>query len=258
MRIFIVNLEKDIEKKEKVLSYLNNFNLTAEVIPAVYGKNLSKQDLQDKVYDYPNCALTLGEIGCALSHLNIYRKVIKENIPLALILEDDAFIKKDIRPFLNCLEKIDRTKQANVYLLSYITDYYPLSKRETSQGPLYKMYRGYSAFGYVINKEAAKRLAALQTPLKFEADMWEYFKLLCDINIYAAIPDLIYDNDEQKLNSNLEQERDKLKQKRKEYRKKLILKLFPSFIIKKFIYRTFFHLFAKKTKNLKNYKDNTL
>lgn len=248
MKIFIVNLKKDTLKKEKILKQVERLNLKAEIIPAVYSKELSEEDLKNLIHDYPNCSLALGEIGCALSHLNIYNKIVKENTPIAFILEDDAIISKDILTMLDFLEKSDNKSKANVYLISYMTDYLPLTKKKTPLGNMYKFYRGYNTFAYVINKEAAKRIAKIQMPLKFEADMWEYFKLILGVNIYGIIPDLVLDSDANKELSSIEKERSALKNKRKDYRNQLILKYWPFVIIKKFYYRTLVKLFSKKVK----------
>ena len=204
MKTFIVNLEKDTLKKEKILEQTEKLNLKAEIIPAVYGKNLSKEDLKNLVYDYPNCALALGEIGCALSHLNIYNKIVKEDIPISFILEDDAILSKDIVPMLDFLEKSDEKSKPNVYLLSYMIDYLPFTKKKTPVGNMYKIYRSYCTLGYVINEEAAKRITQIQTPVKFEADMWESFRFISGINVYGIIPHLVYEEDVRKEFSSIE------------------------------------------------------
>ncbi len=249
MKTFIVNLEKDTIKREKMLEQTKKFSLNAETIPAVYGKNLSKEDLKNLVYDYPNCSLSLGEIGCALSHVNIYNKMIKEDIPIAFILEDDVIVSKDVIPMLDFLEKSDDKNKPNVYLLSYMIDYLPLTKKETPLGNMYKIYRSYCTCGYVINKEAAKRISKIQTPVKFEADMWETFKSILGVNVYGIIPHLVFEGDANKQLSSIEKERFTLKKKRKKFRAKLILQYGLFFAIKKFYYRTIVKLlFRKKNK----------
>ena len=246
MKTFIVNLEKDIAKKEKILEQTEKLNLKAEIIPAVYGKNLSKEDLKNLVYDYPNCALTLGEIGCALSHLNIYNKMVKDDIPIAFILEDDVILSKDIVPMLDFLEKSNDKNKPNVYLMSYMIDYLPFTKKKTPVGNMYKIYRSYCTCAYVINKEAAKKLSKMQTPIKFEADMWESFRFISGINVYGIIPHLVYEEDVRKEFSSIENERLTLKRKRKNFRAKLILKYGPRIAIKKFFYRTIVKLLFRK------------
>ena len=48
--------------------------------------------------------MTKGEIGCALSHLKIYQKTVDEDIPYALILEDDTLFDTEFPKYLNDLE----------------------------------------------------------------------------------------------------------------------------------------------------------
>ena len=249
MKTFIVNLERDTAKKQKILEQTEKLNLKAEIIPAVYGKNLSKEDLKNLVYDYPNCALALGEIGCALSHLNIYNKMVKEDIPIAFILEDDVILSKDVAPMLDFLEKSDDKNKPNVYLLSHMKSYLPLTKKKTPFGNMYKIYKSTYTFAYILNKEAAKRIAGTQTPVKFEADMWEYFKIILGINVYGIIPHLVSDGDENKELSSIEKERATLIKKREKFKTKLLKKYGLFFVIKKFYYRIMARLvFMKRNK----------
>ena len=44
--------------------------------------------------------LTPGELGCSLSHIRLWEKMVKENIPEVLILEDDLLIGKCYLLFL--------------------------------------------------------------------------------------------------------------------------------------------------------------
>lgn len=48
-----------------------------------------------------------GEIGCLLSHKKIYEKMVLENIPLALIFEDDVELKDNFSQVLDtCLKHV--------------------------------------------------------------------------------------------------------------------------------------------------------
>jgi GR25 family glycosyltransferase involved in LPS biosynthesis len=40
-------------------------------------------------------------IGCGISHIKLWEKIVSDNIPVSLILEDDAIIKDDIYDFLD-------------------------------------------------------------------------------------------------------------------------------------------------------------
>jgi len=95
LSIFVVNLKKDREKKEFIIALCKKYGLQIEFIDAVDGRNLSRANILD-VYSKEEAIknigreLSSGEIGCALSHKKIYKKMLDENINQALILEDDV------------------------------------------------------------------------------------------------------------------------------------------------------------------------
>ncbi|WP_191939643.1 glycosyltransferase family 25 protein (plasmid) [Pantoea agglomerans] len=69
-----------------------------------------------------NYALSCGEVGCALSHINIYRRITSEDIPLALILEDDALIDYRSVEIMSGIEERN-TLPPTVTLLTEISQY---------------------------------------------------------------------------------------------------------------------------------------
>ncbi|PON10936.1 hypothetical protein C2W62_47455 [Candidatus Entotheonella serta] len=46
--------------------------------------------------------LACTEVGCALSHIQIYHQMVKENIDELLILEDDVVITQDFLELIKC------------------------------------------------------------------------------------------------------------------------------------------------------------
>lgn len=47
---------------------------------------------------YHKRPMTMGEVGCFLSHYNIWKKMIEQNITDALILEDDIRFEPYFKP----------------------------------------------------------------------------------------------------------------------------------------------------------------
>ena len=47
-----------------------------------------------------NCSLTKGEIGCLLSHLTLWKKIIDNNLPYMAIFEDDIYLGSQAQLFL--------------------------------------------------------------------------------------------------------------------------------------------------------------
>ncbi|OCA56802.1 glycosyltransferase family 25 protein [Photorhabdus namnaonensis] len=123
MKVFIINLKRNIERKETMRQQSNKIGLQVEFIEAIYGESMNNEELTKIVYDYPNCKLTKGEIGCSLSHLFIYEKMLRENISHTLILEDDAILPNKIHNVISEIESIDDIKKPNVYLLNKVETY---------------------------------------------------------------------------------------------------------------------------------------
>lgn len=61
--------------------------------------------------------ITSGELGCAISHLSIYQKMVDENIEKALILEDDIIFIKDGREILQQIEHIATKTNFDILIL---------------------------------------------------------------------------------------------------------------------------------------------
>ncbi|HDR2572978.1 TPA: glycosyltransferase family 25 protein, partial [Enterobacter ludwigii] len=79
MKIFIVNLKKSVERRKKMEAQLNALGLSAEFIEAVDGRLMSEEERKGVTANV-NYAFLPGEIGCALSHQKIYKKMIDEKI----------------------------------------------------------------------------------------------------------------------------------------------------------------------------------
>ncbi len=222
MIVFIINLKESSERRMKIQIQLDKTKLKYEFINAINGKDLSDTELKEITYDYPNCMLSKGEIGCVLSHLSIYKKMADENIEQVLVLEDDATLPHNIEYVVSKIKKIDKLTKPNIYLLSCVDSYIKNQKLDNN---IFKVYQAIRSHAYIINKKAAKRLISFQTPIKYEADMWWYFRYFNCANIYCFIPSVIPYDDETKSISLIEQERLPLIESREKYRSRLRKKI---------------------------------
>jgi glycosyl transferase, family 25 len=97
---FIINLERDAERRDYMRKQLENLGMQAEFVPAVDGRALSPFDRT--AYDPAKALRVYGvemmdsEIGCYLSHYRLYERIVQENINAALILEDDCEISPEL------------------------------------------------------------------------------------------------------------------------------------------------------------------
>ena len=98
--VLVVSMNSDIERRDAISKKLTKFNIDYHFIDAVVGKNLSDDILKDidisKAQIRKQRYVSLGEIGCTLSHVKAYKYIINRSIPYCLILEDDVIFEYHI------------------------------------------------------------------------------------------------------------------------------------------------------------------
>jgi glycosyl transferase, family 25 len=100
MWVFVINLDRDRERLERMLGEAQRVGISFERFVAVDGKHLDGE-LRDQFYagDNPHeSAFTAGEIGCYASHLRIHRLLEDRTGEFALVLEDDVRLADDLVP----------------------------------------------------------------------------------------------------------------------------------------------------------------
>ncbi len=107
MPVFVISLPEAKDRRTRMTKIFNEMGLDFEFVDAVDGRQFDV--LNHPNYDAPKRLrsfgrhMTGGEIGCFLSHKNIYLRMIEQSIPCALILEDDFILRDN---FLSVLKKI--------------------------------------------------------------------------------------------------------------------------------------------------------
>src|SRR5262249_2569478 len=98
--VIVINLPRRVDRWETLCRRMNAAGLTRLIkAPAIDGTHLPEAQIValmgshgKNVDEAPrsHLSLTRPAVGCFLSHLAIWRRLIDENLPRALILEDDA------------------------------------------------------------------------------------------------------------------------------------------------------------------------
>ncbi|WP_255346514.1 glycosyltransferase family 25 protein [Serratia sp. M24T3] len=204
----MISLFNQSQRRKEILAQCYELKLDVEIYDAVEGVNLTDDFLEKEVADYPASKMTLGVIGCALSHRLVYERLIEEGLACALILEDDARIDSELINLLKQIElNVDANKN-NVYLLTAPESYYKDKKIELGSGVIFhKISDASSTMGYVVTQRAARSLINANTPIRWEADLWVYFNRLYGINTFCRVPHIVKDGDSENLTSTLQQDR---------------------------------------------------
>lgn len=251
MKTFVINLLREVGKRNELQRQCEELNLDFEIYDAIDGRALSDCFLKENVLDYGCNYLTNGEIGCSLSHINIYKKIISDGLDYALILEDDAVLSWPLVDFISSFEK-ERQKEG-IYLLTGDVSYVENKCRMLSSFRLYPVKDATRTTGYIITNYAARAMVDFLLPVKFEADMYTVFKTLTGVSIYVTIPHIISTNDKDKANSSLESERCLLVENRRDYRNNLFKNLKKKRSVKLKASAFLWRMFARKTEKVKKY-----
>lgn len=109
--IYIINMQGCEERWHTTETRLKNIGLEAERFDATIGKQLNDVELKiwycpKKNKQYYNRNLTLGEMGCYISHMRIWQKMVDESISHCVVLEDDLFIQPHLKAIINAATKL--------------------------------------------------------------------------------------------------------------------------------------------------------
>ena len=194
MKVFIINLKESTDRRQYMIEEMKKTNLQYEFFDAVNGKDIKNRE---DVYDHDSAVTNVGsplnlcEIGCCMSHLLIYKKMIDENIERALILEDDIIISEKIDEIIK--EILEFSLQNSVILLGQSSKKLKRKIYKTKLDSIYTMSKIFNSacgtYGYIIDNKAAEKLYDFNYPVKYAADMWHIFWQF--INIYIVEPYLI-------------------------------------------------------------------
>jgi glycosyl transferase family 25 len=173
---FVINLERSPERRLYITSHLRSLGIEPTIIPAYDGKKMSMDQLTAQgTYDDEvskrsfDRSLSLGEIGCTLSHLSIYQRMIRDNIPVALVVEDDSQFVPDARQKLEALIKSAPADWAIIQLRFDTRNFEPTTVPELvkfrAEGSL-----PVASTSYLINLAAARVMAGNVLPVRYPAD----------------------------------------------------------------------------------------
>ena len=174
MKAFVINLKKSKDRRDYIKNHFGKYDIDFEFFDAVDGRILP-QDYIDGVYDQEIAKKTWkdmnrGEIGCSLSHMGIYEKMINENITEAIIFEDDVILNDDFNEFLKSKDKWLKPNMELILLGYQNTDYFkiPWQKLFLTGSKDYKIgkFYGYGSgtHAYYINLSGAKKMLSKNKP----------------------------------------------------------------------------------------------
>ena len=126
IKIYVINLERSIERRDAIIKKMNAYGLNYDLFNAIDGNNISNE-MMNIIHSKGNNFRELygrdmerGEAGAALSHLELYKKIVAQRIDCAIILEDDIEFDKRLRHVVENKEKVTALlRKFDLVLLGY-------------------------------------------------------------------------------------------------------------------------------------------
>ncbi|KAG5853691.1 hypothetical protein ANANG_G00028690 [Anguilla anguilla] len=114
--VFMINLLRRVDRRERMLRSLYEQEIACKVITAVDGSALNMSLIQAMGIEmlpgysdpYHGRPITKGEMGCFLSHYNIWKEIVERGLKTSLVIEDDlrfeVFFKRRLQNLMHEVE----------------------------------------------------------------------------------------------------------------------------------------------------------
>ncbi|KAL7741179.1 hypothetical protein ACLKA6_018203 [Drosophila palustris] len=185
--IFMINLLRRPERREKMERLFDEIGLDVEHFPAVDGKQLNAQLVQQMGISflpgyedpYHHRPMTMGEIGCFLSHYRIWQQIVQRQLQQVLILEDDIRFEPYFRS--NAQRVMEQVEKMEFDLIYFGRKRLKDENEPWVDGTDNLVHAGYSywTLAYVISLQGAKKLLAA-SPLKNLIPVDEFLPIMFD------------------------------------------------------------------------------
>ncbi|XP_051557514.1 procollagen galactosyltransferase 2 [Myxocyprinus asiaticus] len=172
-QVYLINLKRRADRRDRMLHSFEVLGIDVTLTDAVDGKALNSSQLRALGIEmlpgykdpYSKRVLTKGEIGCFLSHYNIWKKVVELRQQQVLVMEDDVRFEPNFKSRLNTI--MEDIKQSGLeWNLIYVG-----RKRLQIKHPehlvegvknLVSPDYSYWTLGYALSLQGAKKLLEAQ------------------------------------------------------------------------------------------------
>ncbi|KAF7689228.1 procollagen galactosyltransferase 1-like isoform X1 [Silurus meridionalis] len=167
--VFMINLLRRQDRRERMLRTLWEQEITCKIINAVDGKALNESQVRalgitmlpgykDPYHGRP---LTKGELGCFLSHYNIWNEIVERGLQMSLVIEDDLrfeiFFKRKLQKLMQDV-KSEKLDWDLIYIGRKRMQVEEPEKPVPNIRNLVEADYSYWTLGYMISLQGAKKL----------------------------------------------------------------------------------------------------
>jgi glycosyl transferase family 25 len=177
--IFVINMPASADRRRACAGQLDRLGLTPTFVEAVDGRRLDDAEIAALV-DEPGRLkrapkpLSKAEVGCYLSHLSVLETIVRDDIPQALVMEDDLLAGDSLPAVLDAIAG----KVLPPYEMIKLGISEPQTKAFTPILPLAagaELVRHHnvvnSNLAYIITRAGAERFLGYGRPIRYPVDV---------------------------------------------------------------------------------------
>ena len=189
MRAFLINLDRNPERLAFMDEQLKRLGVDYERVPAVDGRALSPEERargfsRVRSFIAAKKRLSDAEVGVAMSHVACCRRVLAEEEPYALVLEDDVVLADGFPAALKRVESFLSPGRAQLVLLSG----YGVEGADSLPEEIRAEKSAWCADAYVLTREAARLILKANDPVITVADSFKRWRRRFGLELYRALP----------------------------------------------------------------------
>ncbi|MGL4734958.1 MAG: glycosyltransferase family 25 protein [Enterovibrio sp.] len=178
--VFVISLTRSTDRRAMVERQMSHLGINFEFFDAVDGKALPPDCLAKVDFNLAKetCGhdLSLGEVGCAMSHIKLYELMVEKNIPRCVILEDDIYAHMHFKALVTQIN--DKSSADIVFLHHGKAKRFPICTSLRERYRLAKYLRPsqssqrtiISTSGYILSLTGAHKLLKVAYPVRMPAD----------------------------------------------------------------------------------------
>jgi glycosyl transferase family 25 len=175
--IWVISLVHAEARRRAVGSSLAEHGLEFQFFDAIDARAMSAEESSS--YSRTRALFSIGrglgwgEIGCALSHLSVYERILESGQPHAIVMEDDALATAYLEPVVRHV--LQRPPDWDVITFHSLFD--QAAPEPLDEDPFCGGYRvcrylrvPFGAQCYLVTADAARTLRRVAMPLRYPAD----------------------------------------------------------------------------------------
>lgn len=196
MKTYVINLDRNPERLAFMRGQLERLGIAFERFPAVWGKGLSADERKrgfSRVRSFiaSKKRLSDAEIGVAMSHVGVCRRMVADRVPYALVFEDDVALGEGFAEALSRAEAFLNPGAAQLAVFSG----YGIEKAETLPPEIRREKSIWCADAYCLTREAAKLILKANDPVITVADSFKRWRRDFGLELYRVLPATVRQDD---------------------------------------------------------------